>query len=431
MNAASQINSHPEGKKPVSVVLIMVCIYIFLVIERPWESIRYLEGIPIERAYAVLLIVVALLQHKFKLTPAPTNKWVYGLLGLHFILAPFAFNPGYAVEQGVEYAKMVVLYLLMLSVADDEDALKLLIKAYVFSTMLYVLHSFWEYTNGRHVWRMGIARMMGVDSTFNDPNSFGATIVLSLPFVYALLRSELNKHLRWVYYTYFGLAVICVVLTGSRTSFAALLVLCTVWVLIQQGKRKMLILVTTLLAMVVVWNVMPAEKQERFRTLWDDEAGPANAKASADGRLMGWKTSYSMFKKHPFTGVGAGSKNFIGYRMTYYSEDGEQASNQAHNVYGEVLAEFGLPGGIFFVGIIASIYGSCRKIINNTKHVDEDNNYGYLLASSIIVVLILLLIFGIGGHNFYRPLWLWIAAWSSSIIINKTVKNNMYTNYNK
>ena len=30
---------------------------------------------------------------------------------------------GYAVDQGIEYAKMVVLYLLMLSVVEDEDTL--------------------------------------------------------------------------------------------------------------------------------------------------------------------------------------------------------------------------------------------------------------------------------------------------------------------
>lgn len=404
-----------EGKKPLSAVLIMVCIYIFLVIERPWESIRYLEGLQIERVYAILLIIIAFLQHKFKISPSPTNKWVYGLLGLHFILAPFAFNPGFAVEQGVEYAKMVVLYLLMLSVADDEESLKILVKAYAFSTMLYALHSLWEYSNGRHVWRMGIARMVGVDSTFNDPNAFGATIVLSLPFVYALLRTELNKHLRRAYYLYFALAVTCVVLTGSRTSFAALLVLCLIWVLIQKGKRKLLILLAALVSMAVVWSVMPEEKQERFRTLWDDEAGPDNARESAEGRMAGWKASWRMFKQQPLTGVGAGGKNYIGYRLNNQVDDGPPSAHQSHILYGEVLAEFGLFGAALFLGLIFSIWRCCRWARSHLSKNADDDPFPAYLAGAILTALVLLLVFGIGGHNFYRPLWLWLAAWSGAL----------------
>ena len=50
-----------------------------------------------------------------------------------------------------------------------------------------MLHSVWEYKNGRHVFRMGISRLVGVDKTLGDPNSFGASIVYSLPFLELLL----------------------------------------------------------------------------------------------------------------------------------------------------------------------------------------------------------------------------------------------------
>jgi hypothetical protein len=418
MNTLSQTAEDHVSRsmKPLSAVLIMVCIYMFLVIERPWESVRYLQGIPVERVYAVLLIIAAFLQQKFKMVASPTNKWVYGLLALHFILAPFAYSAEYAVEQGIEYAKMVILYLLILSVADDEESLKILIKAYVFSTMFYALHSLWEYHNGRHVWRMGISRMIGADSTFSDPNSFGATIVLSLPFVYIMLRSELNKNMRRLYYLYFLLAVACVVLTGSRTSFAALLVLSAIWIVIQQGKRKLMIFAAAITAMALVWSVMPEEKRDRFRTLWDEDAGPANAKQSADGRMLGWKASWRMFTQQPFTGVGAGGKNYIGYRMTYRVDDGAPSTSQAHILYGEVLAEFGVMGAVLFTGLVVSIWRCCRLTRSRLLQLKADRPFAYNLSGAIMVTLVLLLVFGIGGHNFYRPLWLWLAAWSGSLI---------------
>lgn len=404
-----------ENRRPISTALVLVCFYMFLVIERPWESVRYLQGIPLERFYALALIIVVFLRGRLKIVPSNTNKWVYGLLALHFLLAPFAFNSGFAVDQGIEYAKMVVLYALMLAVVEDEDCLRFLIMAYVFSTMFYVLHSFLEYYNGRHVFRMGISRMMGADKTFSDPNSLGATVVLTLPFVYALLRTELNKYLSLAYYLFFIVAVTCVVLTGSRTSFAALLVLCFLWVLGQQGKRRIIIFFTALLSIAVVWNAMPLDKQVRFRSLWDEDAGPESARQSAEGRMAGWKASWRMFNQQPLTGVGAGGENYIGYRLTHDVDDGYPSAHQSHVLYGEVLAEFGIVGAFVFLGLVTSIFSNCYRVRLRLRNKSEVKPFKANLAAAIMVSLLLLLTLGIGGHNFYRPLWLWLAAWSGAL----------------
>lgn len=409
-------NTLLEPRKPLSAVLIMVCIYMFLVIERPWESIRYLEDIPIERVFAIAMIIVAFLNHKFKIVSTPTNKWVYGLLLLHFVLSPFAFNTGDAVDQGIEYAKMVVLYLLMLSVADDEESLKILVKVFVFSMMFYMVHSLWEYHNGRMVWRMGITRMVGVDSTFSDPNSFGASVVLSLPYVYALLRSETGTWFRRLYFGYFFISVICVILTGSRTSFVALLSIMLIWALIQQGKRKIIVLSAAVIILSVMWASMPEEKQNRIRTLWNSESGPSNAQESAEGRMLGWKASLKMFKQVPFTGVGAGGKNYIGYRVINRIDEGGPIPLQAHVLYGEVLAEFGIVGAILFIGLIVTIGRSCIKARSRLLELGLTESFPAVLGGAILCSLILLLIFGISGHNFYRPLWLWLAAWASTTV---------------
>ncbi|MRR55626.1 MAG: hypothetical protein EG822_14155 [Deltaproteobacteria bacterium] len=409
-------NMLPDQPKQISLVLVMVCIYIFLCIERPWESIRYLEGLPLERVYAISMIITAFMCDRFKIVSSPTNKWVYGLLLLHFVLAPFAFNSGYAVDQGFEYAKMIVLYLLMLSVADDEESLNIMVKVFVFSMIIYSLHSIWEYHNGRHEWRMGISRMVGVDRTFSDPNAFGASVVLSLPFVYALLRSEAKSWLRNTYYGYFALAVICVVLTGSRTSFVALIAVILIWILVQKGKRRLIVLVSAILAVGVIWAAMPVEKQNRIRTLWDENAGPENATSSAEGRMIGWKVSWKMFKQVPLTGVGAGGANFIGYRMANnIDEVGQESPTQPHVLYGQVLAEFGVGGALMLVGLVVAILRCCLFSRTSLQALGSTDSFVYSLSGAVIAGLVLLLLFGFGGHNFYRPLWLWLAAWAGGL----------------
>ena len=410
-----------EQTRPISVVLVMVCIYIFLFIERPWESIRYLQGLPIERIYAIIMIIVAFMCDRFKIISSPTNKWVYGLLLLHFFLAPFAFNTGAAVDQGIEYAKMVVLYVLMLSVVDDEESLNVVVMAFVFSMMIYVMHSLWEYHNGRMFWRMGISRMIGVDSTYNDPNSFGASVVLSLPFVYTLFRYEMRSWLRKSYCGYFVLAVLCVVLTGSRSASIALVFLLILWSMMQKGKKKLYILALVFLSLSVVWFNMPAEKKVRIRSIWDENAGPANAHESTEGRIYGFEAGWKMFKHAPFTGVGAGGKNFIGYRMAYLNGIPEQA----HNLFGEVLGEFGVGGILLFIGLVVLIVRCCLNARSLLFQMGNVEVFSYSLAGAIIVSVVLLLLLGLAGHNFYRPMWLWLAAWAGSLMRLTSVKTSV------
>ena len=395
----------------MSHIVLMVCFYMFLYIERPWETISYLQGFQIERWYAVLMLIIAFLSRKLIITRSPTNKWVYGLLLIHFMLAPFAFSSEFAVDQGIEYGKMVVLYLLLLAIADREAILKVLLRAYLLSTIIYSLHSLKEYFNGRHQIRMSISRMVGAD--WADPNAFGATLILSLPIAYVFVRFEKNKWICLLYYVYFFVIVQCVILTGSRSSFVALVLIFLIWSLLQKGGRKFVILAATLVSMAVVWNVMPEEKQTRIRSLWDEDAGPANAHESAEGRKDGFRVSWRMFKREPWTGVGGGGQNFIGYRLANkIDEDGKESATQAHIVYGQVLAEFGIGGAFLFIGLIVSIIRCCLV----AKRYLIPDTFLYSLGGAMLMCLFLLLFTGLGGHNFYRPFWLWLAAWSGSLL---------------
>jgi O-antigen ligase len=358
----------------------------------------------------ILISILCIKSSLFK--NVPLNFWVLGLLSIHFIFAPFAFIPESAVDQGVEYFKLVILFFLMIAVVEDEISLKLLLKVYLFSTMLYSMHSLLEYFNGRHQYRMGISRMVGSDNS--DPNSFGATLILSLPIAYVLLKNENIKFHKILIYVYFLIVIKCVILTGSRSSFLGMLLLLIMGIFFQYPKRKIFSLFMILLTISAVWNVMPVEKQNRVRTLWDENAGPENAKSSADGRMEGLKVSWKMFKENIWTGVGAGGDNFIGYRIAHNLDDeGHESAIQSHNLYGQVLSSFGIFGFLLFIGFISSVYKCCDFARKRFHKISFEHS----LARALIVTLFMLLFLGMGGHNFYRPLWLWIAAWSSSLYI--------------
>jgi hypothetical protein len=101
----------------------------------------------------------------------------------------------------------------------------MLIVSFVAIMGVYELDSLREYFNGRGVYRMGIWRMVGVDTLLGDPNSFAASVNYGIPMLLPVV-SLVNK--KWQYkvlLALFLLAITCIILTGSRRGFVGLALL--------------------------------------------------------------------------------------------------------------------------------------------------------------------------------------------------------------
>src|SRR5947209_18830357 len=132
-----------------------------------------------------------------------------------WVLSPWAEKAELVVKN---YTLVVVFALIMATAVRDERALYKLVTAFMVVMAIYMLHSVWEYKSGRHVFRMGIARLVGVDHTLGDPNSFGASIVYSLPFLSFFWVYWGHGWKRGLIGIYLPMAVGCVLLTSSRPS---------------------------------------------------------------------------------------------------------------------------------------------------------------------------------------------------------------------
>src|SRR4029079_13009419 len=126
-----------------------------------------------------------------------------------------------------DWLKIIVFYCLLVTSVNDERSLKRMGVGFLSVMALYLTHSFREYLGGRHTYRMGIARLIGVDTTLGDPNSFGASIVFALPLLVAFWRCGIGACWgKCALSGYFGLSVVCILLTGSRSSLLGLLLWC-------------------------------------------------------------------------------------------------------------------------------------------------------------------------------------------------------------
>jgi hypothetical protein len=369
--------------------------YMFLFVHRPFEIWPVLGDMHLERVYMLMTLAV--------FAVSPQKRWKNNFQ--HFAYVAFALavvacwvtSPW--MEGGQEtvenWFKTFVFYVLLVSVVNDEKSLRTILFAFLVIMCLYMLHSVWEYRNGRHTFRMGIARMIGVDRTLGDPNSFGGSIVYALPLALAFWRCGPSFGMKCFLFFYLMLSTGCVLLTGSRSSFLGLLVWCLYAVLVSKQRWK--VLIPLVLAAPLVWTVLPPSLQTRFETIVDPSVGPSNAIVSGESRWEGLLIGLELFGNNPLKGIGPGVWRVATGRTL-----------ESHNLYGQLLGELGALGGATFLLILVGFWANVRWQRRHNPNAERDGPcFCYEVSMAVGVAVLLMLFEGNFGHNLFRFNWLW------------------------
>jgi hypothetical protein len=372
--------------------------YMFLFIHRPFEVWPLLGDIRLELCYMLMTGGFWLAYPNKRLPSNPLHAAItaFALAVLVCWLAsPWNGDTYPTVDR---YLKMLVFYLLLVTVVRREQDLRRVTLAFLVVMFGYMLHSLWEYHNGRHEYRMGIVRMVGVDRSLGDPNSFGNSIAYSLPFLVPFWRRGGTRSLRLFLTGYVGLAAVCIVLTGSRSSFLGFLVFAalTIW---QSPWRRTGMLLGFLLA-PMLWAVLPAEYQTRFETIIHPEVGPANAQTSAQGRIDGLYTGFRLWAEFPATGCGPGAWL-----------PASRSKLESHSLPGQLVGELGALGITTFLAVLVCVWVNLRRVnAVYRRHPEWGDDFPRLLARALGVAVLLLLFLGLFAHNLYRFSWIWDAG---------------------
>jgi O-antigen ligase len=310
-------------------------------------------------------------------------------------VSPWADQGQIVVEN---WFKILVFYVLLVTSASDEKALRRLAAGFLLVMAVYMLHSLREFAGGRYTFRMSIVRMIGVDTSLGDPNSFGASLVFALPFVRAFW---LSCRQRWVHLSlvgYLGLTVGCVLLTGSRSSLLGLMVW-GAWVILCSRHRWYGISAAAIGA-PLVFLLLPDSLQTRFETIVNPDVGPANARVSGEGRLEGFFKGMELFAAHPVTGIGPGAwRPATGSKL------------ESHNLYGQLFGEMGLLGVLAFGGFLYCFGWNLLQLKRASKRDPSGQNaFEYHIGSAVAMSVFLLLFMGNFGHNLFRHNWLWFGG---------------------
>jgi O-antigen ligase len=367
--------------------------YMFLFIHRPFEVWPSLGPYRLELIYIAATGILWAVAAQKRWLPNPLH-WAFFAMAVVVVLSWLASPFDRDEVKVTNYLKLFPFYLVLVTVVHDERMLRRILLAFLAVMFIYMLHSLREFHNGRAYFRMGIERMIGVDESMGDPNSFGATIVYALPLVIPFWKTADSTRLRVFLIGYTGLSILCIMYTGSRSAFVGLVLWVVTMVLRKEYRRW---IVPTLVLAALVWFALPIYLQERFQTIVDPSAGPASAQTSAEGRIVGLKTGLALWARHPILGVGVGA-----WRPAASSK------LESHNLYGEVLGETGTLGALAFLAIVLLFWWNQRRIAAAyEQHPQWGQDFLFYVNRALGVAIILLLIEGNFSHNLFRYTWLW------------------------
>jgi O-antigen ligase len=365
------------------------------------------------------MIIVVIFSGKkyFRFTTQSATILVFWLtLGISVL---FAWNQEIAWESFNEYRNLVIFYFILHFVIRTAYDLVFMIISYVATMALYLMKAEWEFfMHGQNRYDMGVIRMIGIENTFGGPNDVAMSVVVSMPFLIFLWLNRRAISQLWpkFWQKWFGkIIVICailsfsaVILTNSRSGMAGTILFVALSAFRGKGFFKKLgYILLGVALLVMIWQFVPEENKNRFRTIWDSDAGPQSATASAEGRIEGFYAGLEMFKRFPLTGVGIG--NFIEYRYNYVDGVGLRS----HNLIGQLLGETGLLGAIAFIIMIGTIFIN-TYIANKLARDNWQESFKIFvnINTAIRISIILLFFLGMFGHNLFRFNWLWLAAFA-------------------
>lgn len=369
--------------------------YMWLFIHRPFEIWPWLAAVRIERVYMLITIAYWLTQPKAWYR-CRSHFPVFLLAGTFLVASQ---TSPYATFETVEdWFKVFVFYILLVTTVRSEKELQTIIIGCVAAMGLYELHSLREYFNGRGVYRMGTWRMIGIDGTKSDPNSFAASVNYMLPFLYPLWVLAHERWQRMAIIAMGGLGFGCILLTGSRSSLAALILL--VGLVSLTSKYRWRLLAAMVLVPPLIWANLRPDLQDRYLTLIDPSLGPENAEASAEGRTKSFWDGMHSFAENPI--FGAGFKSYLA-----------KTGFQTHNLYNEAMGELGSFGLAVLIGFAWCFVGNYREARRLARLDDLEDVFLYRVCLAGLLSCLLLFFLGWAGHNLGRYNWLWFGAFTS------------------
>jgi len=317
----------------------LICLY-----ARPFEILPIPRSIPVMKLLAGCILAIWLLHiitHRRRtFVRAPQN-----MLIVAFLIALMASHKGYvhgAIDAFSEFAKIVVIYFLLINLITSERRLRVTIWILILCTSYLAIQGI---LMSRGITIGGVNTLIEgrVISTgiFADPNDLAMALVVGIPFVHHFFFLERLIMRRVVLAALGGSMLYCILLTGSRGGILGLAVV--TYLLLRQKSGTLVGACLAIVMLASLLAIAPSNTMERL-----NEASVS--KGTGHDRIIHWYDGWRMFLSSPIIGVGM--NNYTEYARGYV----------AHNSFVHVAAETGMIGLLIWIGLFYFSLGNTLPI---------------------------------------------------------------------
>jgi O-antigen ligase len=341
------------------------------------------------------------------------------ILCLYFVFVFISpFYSGYPRESWKGFSrvpKYIFLFFALLELfGDDQKRIKRFFWAIIIVSTVTFLNGIFQNIFGFELFKHHVINKLDyfrrIQSSFADPNDFGAYIISILPLTFLFLTPTLPKIKRLLLLGVCLLGFYCLLKTSSRGAWVGLLAGISIYSFIYNKKIAVIIP----LAVICLLMVTPHGFQ-RVTALFKSE------KNTVWEREVLWKTTWKMIKEHPVVGRGVNtySRNFPKYKPSDYPD-----LRYAHNSYLQMWSEIGIIGLLLFLSIPAVIL---VKALSAIKLKIKQHPEGLILLG-LIAGYIGLLTHSIFDNNLFSLVLttlFWVFS-ASIVAINKMLGQKLY-----
>ena len=312
---------------------------------------------------ALSLFLKVAINKDFKLKYFKTNAWVLVFALVIGICAMTSISLEESRNIALLMIAFVLSYFVVINTIENKKQFKFILYVFSIAAVITAFYGLYQYMFGdlySQAWldkEMFEDIKMRVYSTFENPNVYGEYLILAIPIIVGLLWTEkgIFKKLFWL--GSLGVTMLALALTFSRGCWLGIIL--AIGLLAIMIDRRFILL--GIVALLFLPFVLPESIINRFLSIGN------MGDSSTSYRVYIWMGTLAMLADYWFSGIGLGITSFNTI-YPIYSYNNISAPH-SHNLYLQLVVEFGIVGLIIFLGMLYNFYKETIISICKKKNI--------------------------------------------------------------